>query len=214
MANRQQLRVIGAARAGDPAAQLTLGRHYLFGGDGLPQNFTTALHWLDRAARQQVDEAWVLIGTHIPFAIAQRAANMPQLATWYEKAFDAGVMQAGLVFAQIVQALDGAASMPALQDKAMQALRAAAQAGIAEAQWMLAQRQERSIKETPAAPQAAKSKIAASMEWASSAADAGIVAARYALAERAWDTADYSTFLRWSLPLARDLARRSTAASG
>lgn len=213
MANRHQLRVIGAARAGDPAAQLALGRHYLFGGDGLPQNFATALHWLDRAARRHVDDAWVLIGKHIPFAIAQQTANMPQLAIWYEKAFDAGVMQAGLVFAQIVQALDGSAITPDVRNKAMHALRTAAQAGTAEAQWMLAQQQEHSAPETAAASQPPKGEDAVSMEWASSAAEAGIIAARYALAERAWATADYNAFLRWSLPLARDLACRSAAAS-
>ncbi len=213
MANRNQLRMIRAARSGEPAAQLALGRHYLFGGDGLPQNFTTALHWLDRAARQHIDDAWMLIGKHIPFVIAQRAANMAQLAIWYEKAFDAGMMQAGLVFAQIVQALDGAAIIPSVRNKAMHALRTAAQAGIAEAQWMLAQRQERSAPETAATVQPPKAKLAISMEWASSAADAGIVAARYTLAEIAWAAADYQTFLRWSLPLARDLARRSAAAS-
>lgn len=213
MANRQQLRVIGAARSGDPAAQLALGRHYLFGGDGLQQNFTTALHWLDRAARQHIDDAWVLIGKHIPFAIAQRTGNMPQLAIWYEKAFDAGEMQAGLVFAQIVQALDGSAITHAVRNKAMHALRTAAQAGIAEAQWMLAQQLEHDAPETPAASQPLKDKAAVSMEWATSAAEAGIIAARYALAEHAWATADYNAFLHWSLPLARDLARRSAAAS-
>ncbi|HYD62111.1 MAG TPA: hypothetical protein VEC35_17235 [Noviherbaspirillum sp.] len=212
MANRRQLQLIRAARAGDPAAQLALGRHYLFGSDGLPQNFATALHWLDRAARQHVDDAWMLIGRHIPFAVAQQAGNMPQLAIWYEKAFDAGEMQAGLVFAQIVQALDGSAITPPMRNKAMHVLRTVAQAGIPEAQWMLAQQQERDASETAAASQPLKGKVAVSMEWATSAADACIVAARYALAERAWAaTADYNAFLRWSQPLARDLARRSSA---
>jgi hypothetical protein len=213
MANRQQLRLIGAARAGDPAAQLALGRHYLFGGDGLPKNVATALLWLDRAARQHIDDAWVLIGKHIPFAIAERAGNMPQLAIWYEKAFDSGVTQAGLVFAQIVQALDSSAITPSMRDKAMHARHTAAQAGIAQAQWMLALQQECDAPETAAASQTPHDKLAESMEWTISAADAGIVAARYALAERAWAVSDYETFLHWSLPLARDLARRSAAAS-
>ncbi|HYD59158.1 MAG TPA: SEL1-like repeat protein [Noviherbaspirillum sp.] len=213
MANRKQLQVIGAARSGEPAAQLALGRHYLFGEDGLQQNFSTALHWLDRAARQHIDDAWMLIGRHIPFAIAQRAGNMRQLAIWYEKAFDAGEMQAGLVFAQIVQGLDGSAITPALRSKAMHALRAAAQAGIAEAQWMLAQQQEHCAPENAAASQPPEGNVAISMEWAISAAEGGIVAARYALAEHTWATADYKAFLHWSLPLARDLTRRAAATS-
>lgn len=213
MANRQQLRLIRAARSCDPAAQLTLGRHYLFGTDGLQQNLATALHWLDRAARQHVDDAWMLIGKHIPFAIAQRSGNTPQLAIWYEKAFDAGEMQAGLVLAQIVQAMDDSDIASALRNKAMHALRTAAQAGIAEAQWMLAQQHEHDAPETAAALQLPEEKLATPMQWAISAADGGIVAARYALAERAWATADYQAFLRWSLPLARDLACRSDASS-
>jgi uncharacterized protein len=213
MANRRQLRMIGAARAGDPAAQLALGQHYLFGTGGLQQNFTTALHWLDRAARQHVADAWLLIARHIPFAIAQQSGNMPQLAIWYEKAFDAGEMQAGLALAKIVQELKESDVTPAVRNKAMHALRAAAQAGIAEAQWMLAQQQEHDAPERTAALQPPDEEIATPMQWAMSAADGGIVAARYALAERAWATGDYQAFLRWSLPLARDLARRSDADS-
>lgn len=211
MANRRQLQVIGAARAGDPAAQLALGRHYLFGTAGMQQNYATALHWLDRAARQHVDEAWKLIGKHIPFTIAQRAVNLPQLPIWYEKAFDAGEMQAGLVFAQI--ALNSSAITSAMRIKAMHTLRTAAQAGIAEAQWMLAQQHENNAPETAAALQLPEEKLAAPMQWAISAANGGIVAARYALAERAWATSDFHAFLRWSLPLARDLARRAEAGS-
>lgn len=214
MANREQLRVIRAARAGNADAQFALGRHYLFGGDGLPQNFATALHWLDRAARQGSEAAWQLIGTHISFEVAHRAPDMPQLVVWYEKAFDAGVMQAGLVFAQLVQAM-GSRADASLHGKALQALQAAAHAGIPEAQWLLAQQQEYATRQ-PGVTTPAKGKglVAASLEWTSSAADAGIIAARYALAERAWAIADYATFLRWSLPLARDLLRRTAAASG
>lgn len=208
MANREQLRIIRAARAGDRFAQLALGRHYLFGGSGLPQNFATALHWLDRAALQQVQEAWILIGTHIPFDVAQRAAGLPRLLDWYDMAFDAGVMQAGLVLAQLVQATT--ATLP-LRDKAAHALQAAAQAGIADAQRLLAQQGQ----ETGAiAPAAEKHAMAASSEPVGNTAETGFHAARRVLAERAWAIADYASFLRWSLPHARDLARRSAATPG
>ncbi len=38
MANREDLAIIRAARAGQPQAQLTLGKRYLTGGNGLPQS--------------------------------------------------------------------------------------------------------------------------------------------------------------------------------
>ncbi len=222
MANREQLPTIRAARAGDPAAQLALGRHYLFGGGGLPKNIATALHWLDRAAHRQIADAWILIGRHVPFETARHVADAPQLLAWYEKALEAGVMQAGLTLAQLVLALGDRLQDACWHDKAMLALQTAAQAGIADAQWLLAQQQERNglRAAAPLKPVAAnlpiknKSAVATSLEWTACAADAGILAARYAMAERAWAIADHAAFLRWSLPLARELAGRANAASG
>jgi TPR repeat protein len=52
MANREELAIIRGARAGRADSQLTLGRLYLFGSAGLPRSLPSALHWLDRAARQ------------------------------------------------------------------------------------------------------------------------------------------------------------------
>ena len=52
MANRDELLIIRAARAGHAVAQLALGKRYLFGGGGLPKSLSTALHWLERAAEQ------------------------------------------------------------------------------------------------------------------------------------------------------------------
>ncbi|MGH8856347.1 MAG: SEL1-like repeat protein, partial [Telluria sp.] len=65
MANREELAIIRNARAGQAAAQLELGKRYLFGSAGLPRSLPTALHWLDRAARQDCQQAWQLIGNHI-----------------------------------------------------------------------------------------------------------------------------------------------------
>lgn len=207
MANRELLGIIRAARAGEGSAQLALGRHYLFGGKGLPQNFATALHWLDRAARQDIAEAWQLIGERIPFDIAQRAVNMTHIAEWYERAFDDGVMQAGLVLAQLVLASGTHAAAPALHGKALSALAAAAGAGIMDARRLLAQLHDgREQHDRTPARHAAQANASATI----TAADP----AREALAERAWAIADYATFLRWSLPVARDLVRRSTAAAG
>jgi TPR repeat protein len=57
MATRNELPIIRAARAGEAAGQLTLGKQYLFGGVGLQKNIATALYWLDRAAQQNEQEA-------------------------------------------------------------------------------------------------------------------------------------------------------------
>ena len=99
MVNRAELGVIRGARAGDAACQLALGKLYLFGGASLPRNMPTALHWLNRAARQQQAEAWMLIGSHVPFEHARHCVD--EVLPWYERAFAAGVEQAGLVLAQL-----------------------------------------------------------------------------------------------------------------
>lgn len=99
MANREELVIIRGARSGDAAAQLALGKLYLFGGASLPQNVPTALHWLCRAAAQGVDEAWRLIGAHIPFEVAQPARD--QAMQWFVRAAREGVPGAARVLAQL-----------------------------------------------------------------------------------------------------------------
>ena len=99
MANREELVIIRGARSGDAAAQLALGKLYLFGGASLPQNVPTALHWLCRAAAQGADEAWRMIGAHIPFEVAQPA--WAQAAQWFERAAQDGVPQAARVLEQL-----------------------------------------------------------------------------------------------------------------
>jgi len=237
MAKREDLAIIRAARAGQGAAQLALGKRYLFGGNGLPQSLPTALHWLDRAAQQQQVDAWIMIGSHIPLDVASAASNRFDLCVWYERAFDAGVMQAGLVLAQLVLSgnvpLDERVALRVFGDKAMQALDAAAHAGIAEAQWLLAQHAARA--DVIAAEQVgaqhsesashpgdvgdtngeALTRVAASgadagttFEWTSRAADAGVMQAQHSLAQIAWDKHDWPMFLERALPLARTVAQQ------
>lgn len=224
MAKRNQLTIIRAARSGQAAAQLALGKHYLFGSAGLPKSLATALHWLDRAARQHERDSWLLIGSHIPFETALRAMDIAHLCVWYEKAFDAGVLQAGLVLAKLVQARSGHLGDTSLRSKALHALHMAAQEGIADAQWLLAQ--QSAIPETP--PPAATAAVArltlakpatfsaqaatSTLEWTKRAAQGGVSQARKALAEHYWRAADYSAFLSWSLPLARQLISPQPAA--
>ncbi|MES2130320.1 MAG: hypothetical protein V4463_23875 [Pseudomonadota bacterium] len=192
MANREELGVIRAARAGQARAQLELGKLYLFGSTGLPKSLPTALHWLDRAAQQDCAEAWELIGLHVPLGLAQQSGR--PLAQWYERAFDAGQVPAGLVMAQLV--LGDPHAGPAQRAKARLALEAAARAGLADAQWLLAQQQE-------AAPAADAPAPALHAGWTRRAADSGVVAARFALSEQAWSTRDGAAYLVQALPLAR-----------
>ena len=99
MANRDELVIIRGARSGDAAAQLALGKLYLFGGASLPQNMPTALHWLCRAATQGVEEAWQLIGANIPFEVAQPARA--QALQWFVRAAQEGIPAAVRVLAQL-----------------------------------------------------------------------------------------------------------------
>jgi TPR repeat protein len=216
MANREELLIIRAARAGQAAAQLALGKRYLFGGAGLPKSSATALYWLDRAAQQHEQDAWILIGSHIPFETAQRATQPAHLCHWYERAFDAGVVQAGLALAQLVLA-KGVVVEESMRNKALLALKAAAHAGLADAQWLLAQHLERMPTEAlPGLPDRQGGALEfctepeeATLEWTIRAATGGVVKAQRAMASRAWDAADYDKYLRWSLPLARDIERHA-----
>lgn len=216
MANREQLQIIRSARAGQAAAQLALGKRYLVGGGGLPRSAATALYWLDRAAHQQEPDAWMLIGSQVPFEIARQATQPSALCTWYERAFDAGVIQAGLVLARLVFTQPETQTQVALQRKACHALQAAAQAGLADAQWLLAQRIG-SVKPSAAAREVVSSAPLTAdrnmLKWARHAADSGVLQAQHALAEHAWASASYAAFLQRSLPLARAVLQRTDRCS-
>lgn len=203
MANREELQIIRAARAGQAAAQLKLGQRYLFGGAGLPKSLPTALYWLDRAAQQDEQDAWLLIGSHVPFETVQQASQPAKLCVWYERAFDAGVVQAGLVLAKLLLGQVGGAVSESMRRKALRALQAAAQAGIAEAQWLLAQHIGQGDITATHATQDMPGDNEAMLEWARRAAKSGIAQAQYALADHAWATGDYKEFLHWALSLAR-----------
>ena len=79
------------------------------------------------------------IGSHIPFEVAQQSERGENLCNWYLRAFQADMMEAGLVFAQLVFANPKSAANAEMQTTALEALRSAAMAGVAQAQWMLAQ---------------------------------------------------------------------------
>src|SRR6059058_6209851 len=120
MANREELAVIRGARAGRAESQLALGRLYLFGSAGLPKSLPTALHWLDRAAQQGCAQACELIGAHIPLELALQSER--PLVQWYERAYDAGVVRAGIVLAQLTLEHAPAPADPGRRAKALRAL--------------------------------------------------------------------------------------------
>ena len=176
MANREELAIIRAARSGRAEAQLELGKRYLFGSAGLPRSLPTALHWLDRAARQGCAESCELIGSHIPFDLAR--AHATPLLPWYERAYDNGNVRAGLVLAQLLLEGSGAGAGPdpgASQARAMHALEDAAQAGFPEAQWLLSRRAEWAAAH-PATGGAAPARLAADAKGGASGQRAPIPA--------------------------------------
>jgi TPR repeat protein len=204
MANREELAVIRGARAGRAEAQLELGKLYLFGSAGLPKSLATALHWLDRAAQQDCAEAWQLIGSHIPLELAQQSVR--PVTAWYERAWEDGNARAGLVYAQLVLAQQGA-TRPAVRDKTARALEDAARAGFAEAQWLLARQHGTAERPKPpvAAPQPAPGRevAVAGQRWLRRAADSGVAQARFAVLEQDWVDGNHEAYLGRALPLAR-----------
>ncbi len=174
----------------------------------------TALHWLNRAALQQQDEAWMLIGSHVPFEHARHSRQ--EVLPWYERAYDAGVTPAGLVLAQLVLIQDSAQAGEPLRDKAMAALESAAGAGSAEAQWLLARQTgvlpaQRLASASPAA--AARSTLAHELgvasgpAWLAPGSDCGLAAAQYAMLEQAWERDPAAHFLQRAQPVIRSLLR-------
>jgi hypothetical protein len=226
MANREELAIIRGARAGRAESQLELGRLYLFGSAGLPKSLPTALHWLDRAARQGCPEAWQLIGNHIPLDLARQS---PQSVTcWYERAYDGGLARAGLVYAQLV--LGGERVAPGQRAKALRALEDAGRGGFPEAQWLLAR--EHGAAPRPGAPPAAGvpsehgavaagradpgtprsgAPAGAGQRWLRRAADNGVTPAQFALLEQDWEAGNHQAYLARALPMARSLAHSEVA---
>ncbi|USX14822.1 hypothetical protein NHH88_03225 [Oxalobacteraceae bacterium OTU3CAMAD1] len=219
MANREELGIIRGARAGDAVCQLALGKLYLFGGASLPLSLPTALHWLNRAALQDQDEAWMLIGSHVPYEHAQHC--LPAVLPWYDRAYDAGVEQAGVVLAQLVLnqlAQNDASLVPQqaqLRDKALQALDTAARSGSVEAQWLLAQQggaPAANAAQVPASPSARavrgprppSHRASVRQPWHAHTLDHGMAPAHYAMLDEAWH-GDRDVFLQRAMPPLRKL---------
>jgi TPR repeat protein len=187
-----------------------LGKLYLFGGASLPRSLPTALHWLNRAALQQQDEAWMLIGNHIGYEHARHC--QPSVLPWYERAHAAGVAPAGLVLAQLVLGQDGGEAEPALRDKALAALESAARAGSPEAQWLLARQtgvlpaqQAGAGRAGMAAAASADSGGRGAAPWLLQMTGSGMASAQFAMLEQAWDDGPAGQLLARARPLLRSL---------
>jgi TPR repeat protein len=211
MANREELGLIRGARGGHPEAQLALGRLYLYGSAGLPKSLPTALHWLDRAAQQGCGQACELIGTHIPVELALQSAR--PLVQWYERAYDAGVLRAGIVLAQLTLEQPGQAVDPARRAKALRALESAARAGVPDAQWLYARYHVGHALPALAGAAAASAaeRKGAGERWLRRAADNGVPQARLSLLDQLWQAGDHQRFLERALPLARALLQGDPA---
>ena len=211
--------MIRGARAGDSQCQLALGKLYLFGGASLPQSLPTALHWLHRAAVQGRDEAWRLIGNHVGYEHAQhsREAVLP----WYERAWEAGVLPAGLVLAQLVLlgpvgevaalgaagvagalGVAGVAATVALRAKAMQALEAAARAGLPDALRLQALQRQVPVAGAGLAATAAAADAAMPLSAPHFPYHAALP---YAALDESWERLSRAAYLEQALPLARQL---------
>jgi TPR repeat protein len=238
MANREELAIIRGARAGRTESQLALGRLYLFGSAGLPKSLPTALHWLDRAARQGCAEAWQLIGNHIPLELARQSPE--SVTCWYERAYDGGLARAGLVYAQLV--LGGERVAPGPRAKALRALEDAGRGGFPEAQGLLAREHgaaplrngvlERTAPTAAAAPGAHAARVPAAatpvaaarppalatggperagQRWLRRPADNGVSPAQFTVLEQDWEAGNRQAYLERALPLARALAHSEVA---
>ena len=206
MANREELGIIRGARGGQPDAQLELGRLYLYGSAGLPKSLPTALHWLDRAAQQGCDKACELIGTHIPVELALQSER--PLAQWYERAFDCGVLRAGMVLAQLTLEHQCGVADQARRDKALRALETAARAGVPDAKWLYARYQGGLDAARPAPVQVTLAAPASPERWRAPAPVAPPTpGAGAAPLDALWLEGDHERFLARALPLARALLR-------
>lgn len=195
------------ARAGKTTAQVALGKRYLYGEGTCTVNHMTAFYWLEKAALQNEREAWLLIGEHIPLDVVLRTPDPGRTLRWYEMAFDAGVWNAGYVFARLILEKHVLIGSEAVRSKAWHALEMAARADIPEAQEWLAMHLEAGTA-LPAefVDTTGTFTTVRHLEWLTRAAENGQVTAQGLLADMAWAHQDYRSFLKWSLPMARELA--------
>jgi uncharacterized protein len=77
--------IIRQAEQGDAVAQAKLGSMYLLGWQGFEQNNEKAAEWVQKAAKQGVVDAQVLLGALYDRGLGV-TANRDVASQWYEKA--------------------------------------------------------------------------------------------------------------------------------
>lgn len=221
MATREELAMIKAARSGEPNAQLVLGQRYLHGGIGLPRSDGTAFYWLERAAQQGIDEAWMMIGRHISYEQVKDVSSPPAAAVWYEKAFNAGIAHAGITFSRLV--LEHAQQFDNERHaRAIDILSVLADNDDHQAQWLLAQHMHRRSHDGEASsigdidsdmqtglPDGSRKREERLLV---EAARAGVEPAQYALLDKAWKESDFTRFSQDAVALVDKLLMRNAAA--
>ncbi len=154
----------------------------------------------------------MLIGEHVSFDVARQAGDPLRIAIWYERAYESGSARAGLVLAMLVFSCWARAEQM-LRQKSMRALQAAAEAGLADAQWLYAQ--QLGMHELLSLPIAQCAPLVRGrreniLDWAAKAAKGGVSDAQRALADYAWAQGDHLKFLFWALPMAQEIDRRNS----
>lgn len=175
MASTRASTIIRKAREGDVDAQLTAGRLYLDGADGLRRDARTALYWLRAAAAQGCSEAQALIGRSIPSS----AVEQPQaVVDYYKRASRHGSVNASVALSDWVVS----GRIPGNDSHALQLLRRAASAGDRKAQLRLAVLLQSGAFGADRGDEA--------FQWYEKAAANGSRAAALALANRDWERSD------------------------
>jgi len=81
-------RLLPLARSGDGEAQNRIGEMYEF-GQGVPRDYTKALHWYHEAAEQNIVAAWHNLGRCYNFGSGVEQ-DYAQAEQWYRKAAERG----------------------------------------------------------------------------------------------------------------------------
>ncbi|MCP3656732.1 MAG: sel1 repeat family protein [Herbaspirillum sp.] len=211
MAARDDLAILKAARTGVADAQLAIGTRYYLGNGSLPQSTETAFYWLERAARQGLTEAWTMIGRAVPYDLVRSTMSRPyEAVAWYERAFDSGVLEAGIVFSRLVLENSSHFGHKA-KDKAVNVLKQLAERNNHEAQWLLAKHlaQLEDDQHHGAGDQIhlAPPLKEAKEHWTRQAALAGVTEAQYSLLEKYWKAGDYVGFSENAAPMIKCLLK-------
>lgn len=128
--------LLKAAEAGDPTAQMRVGRFYVF--DCVPRNHNEGMRWLQKAAEQGLIEAqWMLGFLHgvLPKFRKDLTLDYPEAGQWYRRAADQGDAWAQNNLGELYRNGEGVQ-----QDdrEAARSFRAAAEQGVVGAQLNLA----------------------------------------------------------------------------